>query len=175
MKQKVVGQVISQKEIAPMIFDMWIDTTLAGEAQPGQFICVYPKDKSTLLPRPISICEVREDRKALRIVYRVAGAGTKEFSAYRAGESIAVMGPLGNGFPVKAGEAKKAFLIGGGIGVPPMLELAKQLERVGCQVQSVMGYRNQDTFLKLDLEQYGLCGVGGWQCRYQGKCDGCHP
>ena len=155
MKQKVVGQVISQKEIAPMIFDMWIDTTLAGEAQPGQFICVYPKDKSTLLPRPISICEVREDRKALRIVYRVAGAGTKEFSAYRAGESIAVMGPLGNGFPVKAGEAKKAFLIGGGIGVPPMLELAKQLERVGCQVQSVMGYRNQDTFLKQDLEQYG--------------------
>lgn len=155
MKQKVVGQVISQKEIAPMIFDMWIDTTLAEEAHPGQFICVYPKDKSTLLPRPISICEVGEDRKALRIVYRVAGAGTREFSAYQTGESISVMGPLGNGFPVEAGKGKKAFLIGGGIGIPPMLELAKQLSKTGCQVQSVMGYRNQDTFLKQELEQYG--------------------
>ena len=63
----------SQMELAPQIFDMWIETELAKEAKPGQFICVYPKDKSTLLPRPISICEVSEDRTALRIVYRIAG------------------------------------------------------------------------------------------------------
>ena len=58
-------------------------------------------------------------------MYRIAGEGTKEFSGLTAGDTIDVLGPLGNGFPLEAG--KKAFLIGGGIGVPPMLELAKAL------------------------------------------------
>ena len=61
MKQKVTARVLSQKEMAPGIYDMWIETALAKEAKPGQFICVYPKDKSTLLPRPISICEKAEN------------------------------------------------------------------------------------------------------------------
>ena len=60
-----------------------------------------------------------------RQVYRIAGAGTLEFSRYQAGDTLDIMGPLGNGFPLKD---KKAFLIGGGIGIPPMLELAKNLE-----------------------------------------------
>lgn len=160
MKQKTISKVISQKEIAPQIFDMWIDTPLAKEAHPGQFICVYPKDRSTLLPRPISICEVKEDGSALRIVYRIAGSGTREFSTYQAGDDVAVMGPLGNGFPVAEGAGKKVFLMGGGIGIPPMLELSKQLKKNGNdQIMSVMGYRNNDTFLKADLEQYSTVYV----------------
>lgn len=160
MKQKAISKVISQKEIAPQIFDMWIETPLAKEAHPGQFICVYPKDKSTLLPRPISICEVKEDGSALRIVYRIAGSGTKEFSTYQAGDDVAVMGPLGNGFPVSEGAGKKVFLMGGGIGIPPMLELSKQLKKNGNdRIMSVMGYRNNDTFLKADLDQYSTVYV----------------
>lgn len=160
MKQKTISKVISQKEIAPQIFDMWIDTPLAKEAHPGQFICVYPKDRSTLLPRPISICEVKEDGSALRIVYRIAGSGTREFSTYQAGDDVAVMGPLGNGFPVAEGAGKNVFLMGGGIGIPPMLELSKQLKKNGNdQIMSVMGYRNNDTFLKADLEQYSTVYV----------------
>lgn len=152
MKQKVVGQVISQKEIAPMIFDMWIDTTLAGEAQPGQFICVYPKDKSTLLPRPISICEVSEKKDALRIVYRIAGQGTAEFSKYKQGDSVVVLGTLGNGFPVEEAKGKKVFLMGGGIGIPPMLQLSKEID---ADTQIIVGYRDNKLFLKEDLEKYG--------------------
>lgn len=152
MKEKQNALVLSQKETAPAIFDMWLETSLAQEAKPGQFLCIYPKDKSTLLPRPISICEVREDKKALRIVYRVAGAGTKEFSGYQKGMQIAVMGPLGNGFPVEEGKGKKVFLMGGGIGVPPILELAKQMKG---QNQIVVGYRDANTFLKEDFEKYG--------------------
>ena len=128
MKQKTTGIVLTQREIAPAVFDLWLETALAREARPGQFIGVYPKDRSTLLPRPISICEVREDRKALRIVYRVAGQGTKEFSAYREGERVELLGVLGNGFPVEQGKGKRVFLMGGGIGIPPMLELAKALK-----------------------------------------------
>lgn len=152
MKQKQNATVLSQKEIAPQIFDMWIETSLAKEAKPGQFICVYPKDKSTLLPRPISICEVNADKTALRIVYRIAGQGTAEFSAYKEGESVAVLGTLGNGFPLEEGKGKKVFLMGGGIGIPPMLQLAKELD---ADKQVVVGYRDNQLFLKEDLEKYG--------------------
>ena len=62
---------------------------------------------------------------ALRLVYRVAGKGTEEFSSMHTGMQLKVIGPLGNGFPK---QEKKAFLIGGGIGIPPMLELAKELK-----------------------------------------------
>lgn len=151
MKQKQNATVLSQKEIAPQIFDMWIGTSLAKEAKPGQFICIYPKDRSTLLPRPISICEVNEDKTALRVVYRIAGQGTAEFSSYQEGDTVAVLGTLGNGFPLEEGKDKKVFLMGGGIGIPPMLQLAKELE---ADKQVVVGYRDNQLFLKEDLEKY---------------------
>lgn len=152
-KKKENGKVLSQCCLQPGIYDMWIETTLATDAKPGQFICVYPKNASTLLPRPISICEIREDKRALRIVYRVAGKGTAEFCEYTAGMEIAVMGPLGNGFPLDASdENKTVFLMGGGIGVPPMLELAKQL---AGNKKIIVGYRDAELFLKEDLEKYG--------------------
>lgn len=152
MKQKHTAAVLSQKETAPQIYDMWIETDLAGQAKPGQFLCIYPRDRSTLLPRPISICEVREDRKALRIVYRVAGRGTGEFSKYQAGDAIEIMGTLGNGFPVEEAVGKKVFLMGGGIGVPPILQLAKEMNG---DKQIIVGYRDSHIFLREDLEKYG--------------------
>ena len=155
MKQKTVGKVLSQRELAPAIYDLWIGTELAKEAKPGQFIGVFPKDKSTLLPRPISICEVNEEATALRIVYRIAGQGTKEFSEWKAGEEIQILGVLGNGFPVDKGAGRKTILMGGGIGVPPMLQLAKALSKEAALVQCVMGYRDAQNFLKADMEKYG--------------------
>lgn len=152
MKQKQTAQILSQKESAPQIYDMWIETDLAAQAKPGQFLCIYPKDKSTLLPRPISICEVREDKKALRIVYRAVGQGTREFSRYQAGDTIDIMGTLGNGFPVEEAVGKKVILMGGGIGVPPILQLAKEMDG---DKQIIVGYRDNNTFLKEDLEKYG--------------------
>lgn len=152
MKKKEIAQVISQREIAPGIFDLWIRTDLAKEAHPGQFVCLYPKGESTLLPRPISICEVDKEKDGLRMVYRIAGKGTKEFSAYNQGDTVAVLGVLGNGFPVEKAEGKTVFLMGGGIGIPPMLELAKQVQ---ADKRILLGYRNADLFLKEDLEKYG--------------------
>lgn len=146
---KETAVVYSQEELAPEIYSMWITTEAAKEARPGQFISVYSKDGSRLLPRPISICEADADEGRLRIVYRIAGAGTKEFSSFESGDSIEIMGPLGNGFPQ---EGEKVFLIGGGIGIPPMLEMAKNLN---CEKQMVLGYRDENLFLKDEFEAYG--------------------
>ena len=156
MKENVTALVISQQEIAENIYDMWIETNLAAEAHPGQFIGVFPKNKSTILPRPISICEVNEDKTALRIVYRIAGQGTKEFSSYTAGDKVDILGILGNGFPLEAGKGKKTFLMGGGIGVPPILQLAKELD---AEKQVVVGYRDNNLFLKEDLDKYAAVYV----------------
>jgi len=152
MNKKTKAVVISQNRIADDIYDMWIETELAKDAKPGQFICIYPKDKSTLLPRPISICEVAADSLSLRIIYRIAGQGTKEFSGYVTGDTIGILGTLGNGFPIEEGRGKRIFLIGGGIGIPPLLQTAKELEG---SVQIIAGYRNNQLFLKKDLEKYG--------------------
>ena len=137
--------ILSQEQIGEDIYSLWIQTKkIAKEAVPGQFISVYCRDASRMLPRPISICELDQEQGRLRMVYRVAGAGTAEFAGYKAGDELKVMGPLGNGFPLKA---KKALIIGGGIGVPPMLELAKQLPG---EKTLVMGYRSE-TYLEPEL------------------------
>lgn len=146
--------VVSQEQLADGIFSMWIQTEAAKTARPGQFISMYTNDGSKLLPRPISICEIDTEISKLRVVYRVTAekTGTEQFSKMKAGDTLPIIGPLGNGFPLEAGKGKRAFLIGGGIGVPPILELAKQLD---CEKQIIMGYRDADTFLKEQFEENG--------------------
>lgn len=145
------GFILSQKELSKDIFEMWIETEAAKSAIPGQFISLYTDDKSKLLPRPISICEIAEDKKSLRIVYRIAGKGTKIFSEKLAGEEIKIVGPLGNGYDLLD---EKAILIAGGIGIPPMLELAKKLKEKNVDINVVLGYRDAALFLKDDFEKY---------------------
>lgn len=163
-KFKEQAVVIRQEEISYGIYSMWLKTEqIAGKAKPGQFISLYCHDGSRMLPRPISICEIDAKDHALRIVYRVAGKGTEEFSQLSTGDSVEIVGPLGNGFPLKE---KKAFLIGGGIGIPPMVELAKQLN---CEKQMVLGYRDtlflQEEFKGLGsmyvATEDGSCGTEG--------------
>ena len=141
--------IIRQEEIADDIYSMWLRTeNIAAHAKAGQFVSVYCNEGSRLLPRPISICEIDRKDGAIRLVYRVAGKGTAEFSGMRTGMQLKVVGPLGNGFPKKN---KKAFLIGGGIGIPPMLELAKELD---CEKKIVLGFRDE-LFLLEDFRNRG--------------------
>ncbi len=133
-----------------------------GEApktvKPGQFVGVYPKDAARLLPRPISICGWDPEKRQLRLVYRVVGNGTREFSGWKAGDPAEVLGILGNGYDVPEMTGKRVLLLGGGIGAPPMLGLAKALYAANLQqgldaaaaremVTAVMGYRTNDLFL----------------------------
>ena len=153
-KFEETARVLSQKELAPGIFDLTIQTVdIAKHAKAGQFISVYCADKTKLLPRPISLCGIDREKGTLRLVYRVTGegTGTEEFSKLSEGDDLRVLGPLGNGFSVQRG--KKAFLIGGGIGVPPMLQLAKEMGQTDFDI--IMGYRNQDTFLLDEFKEQG--------------------
>ncbi len=154
-KKKEMATVLQQTQIAPDIFDMWLGTTLADEAKPGQFINVYPLGESTLLPRPISICEAEAGK--IRIVYRTVGKGTTEFSRYHTEKKIPVLGPLGNGFDVSKADGKTVFLMGGGIGIPPMVELGKALKKAGKakKIYHIVGYRDDNTFLTEELSKSG--------------------
>ncbi len=148
-KVKEQAAVVAQTEIAPGIYDLTLQTKeIAAQAKAGQFVTLYCRDLTKLLPRPISLCGIDREKGTIRLVYRVAGGGTAEFSGLEAGDTIDVLGPLGNGFTVRP--KKRALLVGGGIGVPPMLQLAKEINadaRQGVSMQIVMGYRDAETFL----------------------------
>ena len=131
--------VVSQEEIGKDIFSLWLQTDqMAQYARPGQFLSLYTGNSSKLLPRPISICEIDKETSRIRLVYRVTGknTGTEAFSKMQPGDKIE--------------EGKKVFLIGGGIGIPPMLETAKQLN---AQKTAVLGYRDE-LFLNEEFAKY---------------------
>ena len=176
-KFEEIAVVVDQNALGSGIYDLTLKTTnIAKAAKAGQFVSVYSNDRSKLLPRPISLCGIDRDEDTIRLVYRVTGenTGTEEFSKLVMGDKIRILGPLGNGFTVEPG--KKAFLIGGGIGVPPMLQLAKDINsgvvqtsgavdtntqekgqteekqinghsKKICDMNIIMGYRDENTFL----------------------------
>ncbi len=142
MKQVEVVQatIIKHKMVAESIYDMTIDAPeIAQNARAGQFLSVYLDDGEHLLPRPISICEIHKELGQIRMVYQVMGKGTDRLSKAGLFTKIRVMGPLGNGFAITE-DKQKHLLVGGGIGVPPLLELAKQLQG---EVQVFLGFRSQ--------------------------------
>lgn len=144
--------IIRQEEIADEIYSMWLRTeNIAHNARAGQFISVYCNDGSRILPRPISICEIDRQDSAIRLVYRTVGKGTEEFARLHTGDILNVTGPLGNGFPLKGG---KAILIGGGVGIPPMLQLARELK---CEKQVVLGFRDEQFLVEEFQKEAIVC------------------
>ena len=160
MKKKTTADIIENNKISDGIYSMRIKTDISRGIRPGQFVGIYTEDSSRILPRPISICETDEDKKELRLVYRISGKGTADIAAMKAGDKVHVLGILGNGYDLQCLKDKKNIVImAGGIGIPPMLGLAKSIAAVvgedgDKKVTAVLGYRNSDTFLMKEFEKY---------------------
>lgn len=159
LKEKMT--ILAQEEIAPSIFSMVLAGQMVAEMEAGQFVHILVPDQSMLLRRPISISEIDKEKGLCRLIYRVEGQGTEVFSKMTAGQSLDIMGPLGQGFPFDFLEkGQSALIIGGGIGVPPLVELAKQLHAKGVDVHSVIGFATDKAIiLQEELSRYGSVQV----------------
>ncbi|HAN44809.1 MAG TPA: dihydroorotate dehydrogenase electron transfer subunit [Ruminococcaceae bacterium] len=134
--------IIARTKLAENIFDYTIGCPqVAEQAKAGQF--VHIKADGFMLRRPISICEIDKTKGTIRIVFEIRGSGTDEIAKLNAGGKIDMLAPLGNGFEL-LDRAKKAIVIGGGIGVPPMVEAAKHY---GKNAAAIIGFRNADAVI----------------------------
>jgi len=118
-----------------------------GEVKPGQFFMLKTLDNSFLLPRPISVNDINDN--TVTFLYRVEGVGTTSISKMRKREEIQVFGPLGNGFDITNLKGKIA-IIGGGIGIAPLLYLTKKL---GSNVDVYLGYKEK-VFISEEFKKY---------------------
>lgn len=143
--------ILENQLIAPNIYSMTlVSKEMAEEAKPGQFVNLYCRGEARLLPRPISICEIDKKQGTINLIYAVVGKGTKEFSNIEEGDTIEVLGPLGNGFMIDEKKSKN-ILIGGGVGTPPLIELVKQLKG---EVEVYLGFRSHPILVE-DFENLG--------------------
>lgn len=128
---------------------------------PGQFVHIRCGDGwETVLRRPISIASWDRQAGTITIIYRVQGKGTNWLARRGHGEHIDVLGPLGHGFPVSAKQGKTALLVGGGVGVPPLYGLARQLQTDGADIHTYLGFASRsDVFLAEAFRELGTVKV----------------
>jgi len=140
--------IIEHKKLTHSVYSISVDCEpLAQKSMPGQFLHIKCGDKQ-LLRRPISICSVSGG--VLRIVFEVKGEGTQWLASAQAGESLSILGPLGKGFSLMAGNV---IVVGGGIGSPPML-YAAMCAKENAAVTAILGFRSAgDVILKDDFEK----------------------
>ncbi|MBQ8979063.1 MAG: dihydroorotate dehydrogenase electron transfer subunit [Oscillospiraceae bacterium] len=144
MKFAGPAPIIKKKNIAKGIWDMILYCPeMAGEAVPGQFVNI--KADGFTLRRPISICGIDRDKGTLRIVFEVRGKGTGAIADACEGQFLDIVAPLGHGFDLLSD--KKAVIIGGGIGTPPMVPLA---QHYGENAKVICGFRNSTAVILQD-------------------------
>jgi len=175
MKQENM-KIVNHRLLTTDIYEMTLSGQLVTEMHvPGQFLHLRLPQTTHVLRRPISISQIDPKQKTCRIIYRLKGEGTKILAQLKVGEKIDVMGPLGNGFDlsqVKKGDL--VYVVGGGIGIPPLYELARQLKDKKATVVNFLGYATKDlvyyeeefkaigeTLVATDDGSYGLKGNVG--------------
>ena len=149
--QQGLYPVLSKVNLARNIYDVVIHCpTIAQEARPGQF--VHIRIPAHILRRPISIAEINAEEGNIRIIYEIRGEGTKILADMKAGDMIDVLGSLGHGYTM-LDSGRKCVVVGGGIGVPPLLAVARHY---GSNASAIIGFRNaQAAFLENDFKKAG--------------------
>ena len=152
MKQRLF-EIKSNEQIAKNVYRMQLCGDTTG-ILPGQFVNI--RVQGQFLRRPISVCNIEEG--VLTIIYKVVGVGTEAMSHLPIGTQLDVLTVLGNGYDLsKAGEAP--LLVGGGVGVPPMYMLARQLREMGKKVRVILGFNTKgEVFYEEEFRALG-CDV----------------
>ena len=135
---------------------------VAENAHIGQFVQI--KAEGYMLRRPISICSVNKENGTMRLVFEVRGKGTDKISELNKGDLMDVIAPLGNGFTVPAKKDGRVIVVGGGIGTPPLLDIAKMY---GNRCTAILGFRSFDKVI-LDKD-YSLAGANVIVCTDDGS------
>jgi dihydroorotate dehydrogenase electron transfer subunit len=133
-------KILSKKEVVPNIYLMRLKAPeVSQDALPGQFIHIKcSKDNYPLLRRPLSIHRIDKEKGEIFILFQVAGEGTKLLSKRLIGDDLNILGPIGNGFNIYP-ESKKIMIVGGGMGVAPLLALCEESIRQGKEVRVLIG------------------------------------
>lgn len=148
--------IMRNDKIAKDTYRMQLQGKIAQDMKPGQFVNI--KVDGYMLRRPISICSV-ESKNEFVIVYKVVGDGTKVLSELSARRMLDVFGPLGSSYPIHE-ELEEVLLIGGGVGVPPLYELAKQYRAIDKKVNVVLGFNDAaSVFYVNEFERLGASVV----------------
>ena len=128
------------------------DSEALPDIFPGQFVEVLVKgSQTTFLRRPISINYVDRERNELWLLVAMVGEGTKALGKLQVGEKVNVLFPLGNGFSPVQQSGEEVLLVGGGVGVAPLLEYGKYLKQNGARPSFLLGARTQKDLLELDM------------------------
>ena len=141
MPGRRTAQVTGMEPLDRQVWRMTIsDPYLAAHAPAGAFINLYSADRMTMMPRPFGISRVLEGEQ-IEIIFGVVGQGTYEFSRLQPGMAVDLLGPLGHGFDL--GKTTDYLLVGGGLGVPPLIRAAQCLQsRSGVRTTALLGYRD---------------------------------
>lgn len=142
---KRTATLLINKEIAHKIYLMRLKMHhegIAAKVKVGQFVNIaIPNDQSMILRRPISINNVNTQENTIDLVYQVVGGGTERLSQLKEGDKIDSLGPLGKGFDLALAKTH-AIVIGGGVGVAPLLMLCEALKQNDVKVDSFLGFRS---------------------------------
>ncbi|MBE6210064.1 MAG: dihydroorotate dehydrogenase electron transfer subunit [Rikenellaceae bacterium] len=152
MYKKGIYEIVSNQPLTDSVWQM----VIAGDTQyltaPGQFVNIAIE--GCYLRRPISVCDYNEN--SITLIYKVVGRGTEIMSRMQAGEKLDVLTGLGNGFSLSAA-TERPLLVGGGVGVPPLYNLARKLKAAGKSVQVVLGFnRAEEIFYAEEFEALGV-------------------
>ncbi len=153
MKQSLFT-LLSNTALTDSVYKMVLSGDTSAITAPGQFVNIQLE--GLFLRRPISVCDY--DETTLTVIYKVVGKGTEAMSRMTAGETLDILTGLGNGYDLSlSGDAP--VLLGGGVGVPPMYNLAKQLLAQGKQVSVVLGFNTaSEIFYEAEFRALG-CDV----------------
>ncbi|MCT2538032.1 dihydroorotate dehydrogenase electron transfer subunit [Aquibacillus koreensis] len=154
--------IVAKEQIAKDTIEMTLSgSAVIDTAEPGQFVHINVGTNNTnLLRRPISIADVNKKEQTITIIFKIIGTGTDQLSKYTVGQELDVLVPCGQGYPISKVTMKKALVIGGGIGVPPLYYLAKQLQQKGIEVTAVIGFQSEEhVFYESKFSEIGSCHV----------------